>query len=146
MKNRCPPRFKLRWSPSSIPSSLLSTHFPSLPHTKTTIDIFGDMLSYLYTCAKKFIKETHPTISTSAAWTNLRESVTFVISHPNTWDGAKRANLMRAAVYAGLIDEIVVGRAGGRESVIFVPEGEASLHYCLKGVTSPRVRYANSSR
>lgn len=44
---------------------------------------------------------------------------------------------MRAAVYAGLVDDTT----SSSEQVVFVREGEASLHYCLRGETNPKVSY-----
>jgi hypothetical protein len=97
-----------------------------LPPRKSPVHIFGDFLSYLYTCTTSFIKDTHA--NGSALLTHvIPHNVEFVLSHPNGWEGAQQAKMRRAAIYGRLIDDTPEGRARIR----FVTEGEASLHACV---------------
>lgn len=93
------------------------------------IHLFADFMRYLFTCAEKFICETHPTVARS--WSDLKKtgSITFVIAHPNGWEGAQQAKLRRSAVMGGLVPDT----PDGRSRVSFVTEGEASLHFCIRG-------------
>lgn len=84
-------------------------------------------MRYLYDCAERFICGAHPWVITD--WQKLQSTATFVIGHPNGWEGAQQAQLRRAAIMAKLIPD----NADGRERVRFISEGEASLHYCLRG-------------
>ena len=113
--------------PKYMPVKMQSLSLPPLPANKTIVDVFADMLSYLMSCASKFIEDTHPIASRN--WSTLRREATFVIAHPNGWEGIQQAKLRRAAVKAGLVPDT----AAGKSRVVFVTEGEASLHFCVKG-------------
>ena len=113
--------------PKSMPMNLSTSALPALPPNKTITEIFADMFSYLMSCASKFIQDTHPVISRN--WESLRKEATFVIAHPNGWEGAQQSKIKRAAVVAGLVPDTLAGKA----RVVFVTEGEASLHFCVKG-------------
>ena len=120
-------RFKLRMRPKSMPMKLQTSVLPPLPPNKTVTQVFADMLSYLMNCAEKFIQDSHPTISRN--WSSLLHDATFVIAHPNGWEGAQQSKMKRAAAIAGLVPNTLEGKA----RVVFVTEGEASLHFCVKG-------------
>lgn len=66
--------------------------------------------------------------------------MTFVIAHPNGWEGAQQAKLRKSAVLGGLVPDT----AEGRSRVSFVTEGEASLHYCIRGGFIDDVRFYRS--
>ena len=119
--------FKLRLRPRTMPSKLRNAALPSLPGEKTVQDLFADFFRYLNSCAETFIKDSHLTVARS--WEELRKSVTYVIAHPNGWEGPQQTKLRRAAIGAGLVPDTQEGRT----RVVFVSEGEASLHYCIKG-------------
>lgn len=95
-------------------------------------------MAYLLACAERFIQETHPTLNSPGVWAELRRNATFVIAHPNSWDGRQQSKLMQAATHGGLID----GSSKACERIIFVSEGEASLHHCLRTGMIPKVREA----
>lgn len=117
----------MRMVPKSMPTSLRTSSLPPLPHNKAVLEVFGDFLGYLMKCAESFIVDTHATLSRN--WKELRSSAVFVIGHPNGWEGAQQANIRSSAIYAKLVPDT----AEGRSRVRFVTEGEASLHYCLRG-------------
>ncbi|KAJ2932470.1 hypothetical protein H1R20_g4610, partial [Candolleomyces eurysporus] len=118
--------FKLRLRPRTMNLSMNGLRLAPLPSRKSPVHIFGDFLSYLYTCTTSFIKDTHANGSALLAHV-IPHHVEFVLSHPNGWEGAQQAKMRRAAIYGRLIDDTPEGRARIR----FVTEGEASLHACV---------------
>ncbi|KAI5115973.1 hypothetical protein M0805_001504 [Coniferiporia weirii] len=117
--------FKLRMRPDSMPVTQASALQP-LPARKTLVRVFADFLGYLMNCAEKFIRETHLTLSRS--WDTLKDDITFILGHPNGWQGTQQNMMRKAAVMAKMIPDTPQGRS----RVKFVTEGEASLHYCLR--------------
>ena len=103
----------------------------SLPTGKSSEDVFGDFLRYLYKCSRKFIEDTHA--NGKKLWETVEKDIHFVLSHPNGWEGAQQARMRRAAIRGGLIPDTDEGKARIR----FVTEGEASMHACiLSGLAS----------
>lgn len=96
-----------------------------LPHGKSSEDVFGDFLHYLYTCTRKFIEDTHA--NGKKVWRAVEKDINLVLSHPNGWEGAQQSRMRRAAIAGGLIPNTDEGRARVR----FVTEGEASMHACI---------------
>ncbi|KAK0448953.1 uncharacterized protein EV420DRAFT_1566351 [Desarmillaria tabescens] len=96
--------------------STQATDFPPLPPDKDAVSVFADFFKYLFECAKTYILETHP--SATIFWSSVEDSIEFILSHPNNWEGRDQANMRRAAL-------------PGEERVHFVTEGEASLHFCI---------------
>lgn len=134
-----------------MPSALDAATLPPLPGDKNLLQVLSDYIAYLMQCAKKFIIETHATISDS--WDELNQSAVFIIGHPNGWEGAQQQQIRRAAVLGGVVPNTPEGRARVR----FVSEGEASLHFCLSGdllplekvrryILSGKLRLVESSR
>ena len=97
-----------------------------LPRHKSPVHVFGDFLHYLFLCTRSFIIDTHA--NGKALWQAVENTIEFVLSHPNGWEGAQQTKMRRAAVYGGLISDTDEGRARIR----FVTEGEASLHACVQ--------------
>ncbi|KAG2146157.1 uncharacterized protein EDB93DRAFT_1240978 [Suillus bovinus] len=118
--------FKLRLRPKSMKLKMNGMRLSPLPRHKTSVDVFGDFLAYLFRCTKSFIIDTHANGQT--LWHHVESSIEFVLSHPNGWEGAQQTKMRRAAVYGGLIPDTDEGRARIR----FVTEGEASLHACVQ--------------
>ncbi|KAG7093473.1 hypothetical protein E1B28_007149 [Marasmius oreades] len=120
--------FKLHLRPKSTitdaSKTKASNRIPSLPASKSAEDVFADFLEYLFYCAKKYIIEIIPD---SSFWSSVEESIDFVLSHPNGWEGAQQFSMRRAAIEAGLIPDTREGQA----RVTFVTEGEACLHFCI---------------
>jgi hypothetical protein len=84
-------------------------------------------MGYLDRCSKSYISETH--CGSSDVGEKFKGDVVYVLAHPNGWGGVQQAQLRTAAVRAGMVQDTEEGRA----RVVFVTEGEASLHYCLDG-------------
>lgn len=91
-------------------------------------------MAYLLKCTESFIRDTHPTANTG--WRGLIRKATFIIGHPNGWEGAQQGKLRQAAILGGLVPDT----PEGRQRVSFVSEGEASLHFCMKGGAVNQVR------
>ena len=113
--------------PKSLPMQLLTSPLPPLPPSKSLTEVFGDYLAYLVSCVKSSLLDTRPTLRDTVP--ELLDNATFIIAHPNGWEGVHQTKLRNAAIYAKLIPDTPEGRS----RVIFVSEGEASLHFCLKG-------------
>jgi hypothetical protein len=129
-------RFKLHLRPRTLASShIRDDDIPPLPQDKTAEEILGDFINYLYTSTQKYIKESHP--AGAAFWKSVENTVEYVLSLPNGWEGSQQAQMRRAAIKAGL----VANDAQAQERISFVTEGEASLHYCIqKGITKEAVQ------
>jgi hypothetical protein len=99
-----------------------------LPPGKDIVNIYADFMAYLLECTRKYFCDHFP--RGTERWDDLFPRARFIIAHPNGWEGLPHSKLRRAAVLGGLI------RGGNitmvdRSRIYFVPEGEASLHYCL---------------
>jgi len=93
--------------------------------------VYADFLRYLLECTAQFIQESH--LEGKKIWAANKDSVYFVLSHPNGWGGREQTLMRGASVLAGLIPNTPSGHA----RVSFVTEGEASLHFAIQqGVLS----------
>lgn len=97
------------------------------------VDAFADFLKYMNQCARLYIEETHVDgVSLLASG-----KVEYILTHPNSWEGAQQTLMRKAAVQAGLIAENPRDQA----RISFVTEGEASLKFCIdKGLMNGSIR------
>ena len=102
-------------------------NIPPLPQGKTVVDVFADFLAYLVSCARTYISETSVATGQSL-WDSMKDSIEFVLTHPNGWEGRQQSQMRQAAIIAGLVPDT----PAGRERIHFVNEGEAGLHYCAQ--------------
>ncbi|KAH6910163.1 hypothetical protein BKA70DRAFT_1466549 [Coprinopsis sp. MPI-PUGE-AT-0042] len=123
--------FKLHMRPRGQRSNILTPAIPPLPLNKTVVMVFADFLKYLHDCARAYIQETHA--GGVSLWNTVADNITFVLTHPNGWEGPQQAQMREAAILAGLIPETAEGRA----RITFVTEGEASLHFCINNNLAP---------
>ncbi|KAF9523382.1 hypothetical protein CPB83DRAFT_799420 [Crepidotus variabilis] len=115
----------------------VDSYVPPLPPNTTVVDIFADFLSYLFSCAREYIKDSHPT--GQAVWSSSirTNGIDFVISHPNGWEGKEQAQMRKAVVKAKLVPDT----DDGHSRVSFVTEGEASLHFAIEsGILAENVQ------
>ncbi|KAI5116259.1 hypothetical protein M0805_008164, partial [Coniferiporia weirii] len=117
--------FKLRLRPRRMELDMNGMRLSPLPAGKSSEDVFGDFLHYLFTCTRKFIEDTHA--NGKKIWRAVEKDINFVLSHPNGWEGAQQSRMRRSAISGGLIPNTDEGRARIR----FVTEGEASMHACI---------------
>ncbi|PFH47026.1 hypothetical protein AMATHDRAFT_153146 [Amanita thiersii Skay4041] len=120
--------FKLYLRPSHLEREHASEidQIPKLPKNKTAIQIYSDLLAYLYNCTKRYVTERQG----EKLWNSMASNIYYVLSHPNGWEGKQQAEMRHAAVVAGLVPN----EAEGRKRVSFVTEGEASLHFCINRI------------
>ena len=85
----------------------LLEHLPAVPSGKTIVDVFADVLRYLFDCTKTFIEQHHP--AGDLLWTSVKSNTEFVLSHPNGWKGAQQTQMRRAAIQAGLVPDPETG-------------------------------------
>ncbi|KAK7032185.1 hypothetical protein VNI00_013359 [Paramarasmius palmivorus] len=119
--------FKLHLRPKHLATSHVQDNdLPPLPPSKTALDVFADFLHYLHTHSIDYIKKSRD----PQFWSSIENSIDYVLTHPNGWEGPQQALMRQAAIRAGLITN-----ADDESRLQFVTEGEASLHYCInKGI------------
>ncbi|KAK0481095.1 hypothetical protein EDD18DRAFT_1203722 [Armillaria luteobubalina] len=117
--------FKLRLRPPSTTSDEVTQEISSLPDEMDVVAVFADFYAYLFECTKTFILDTHQ--NAASIWKSVEDSIEFVLSHPNGWEGSQQSKMREAAIDAGLIPN----DDGGHLRIHFVTEGEASLHFCV---------------
>ncbi|PBK65457.1 hypothetical protein ARMSODRAFT_1006578 [Armillaria solidipes] len=125
-------KFKLHLRPPAkdAKSDKISQAISPLPPGKDVVTLFADFYAYLFECAKTFIQQTHP--SGVTFWSSIEDSIEFILSHPNGWEGRQQERMRKAVVQAGLVNDDTKNT-----HVHFVTEGEASLHFCIqKGLSS----------
>lgn len=89
------------------------------------VAVFTDFYVYLFECMRTFILDTHQNIT--SIWKSVEDSIEFVFSHPNRWEGSQQNKMHEVAIDVGLIPDDDTGHS----RVHFVTEGEASLHFCV---------------
>ncbi|KAK0212140.1 hypothetical protein DFS33DRAFT_1389252 [Desarmillaria ectypa] len=125
-------KFKLHLRPPAkdAKSDNINQAISSLPPGKDVLMLFADFYAYLFQCAKTFIQQTHP--SGVTFWSSIEDSIEFILSHPNGWEGGQQEQMREAVVQGGLVSD-----DAKNTRVHFVTEGEASLHFCIqKGLSS----------
>ncbi|PFH48903.1 hypothetical protein AMATHDRAFT_5374 [Amanita thiersii Skay4041] len=101
---------------------------PPLPRNKSANEIFGDLLKYLYESTRRYIQERQG----ASLWESVENSIEYVLSHPNGWEGQQQNQMRKAAVFAGLVSN----DSEAMQRISFVTEGEASLCFCLNTIPS----------
>ncbi|KAG1799634.1 hypothetical protein EV424DRAFT_1332401 [Suillus variegatus] len=113
------------WSRHLVANHITDDDIPPLPRGKNVVEVLGDFMQYLFRCARSYIEEAHS--NGSVLWRALENSIEFVLTHPNGWEGPQQTQIRLAAVLGGLIPSTEDGMA----RVHLLTEGEASLHYCI---------------
>ncbi|KAI9573190.1 hypothetical protein HD554DRAFT_2059660 [Boletus coccyginus] len=125
---------KLEWWKLHLRAKhLASSHvkdedIPPLPQGRSAIQVLGDFMRYLFSCARNYIIESHA--SGASMWRSMENKIEFILTHPNGWEGLQQQHIRRAAEIAGLVP-------GGEENsgrIHLLTEGEASLHFCVTHV------------
>lgn len=119
--------FKLHLNPKTMELNTNGLQLGSIPKFMTPIAVFADFLEYMLDCVIQYLNESYPTNSVKKYWDKVKKRSKFVITHPNAWGGAQQQLLRQAAILARLIPN--GEKHQGR--LIFLTEGEASLHGCL---------------
>ncbi|CAE6494346.1 unnamed protein product [Rhizoctonia solani] len=116
-------RFKLHMHPSEMREKY-SIKLEPLPNGVTLPQIYADFMNYLLKHTEPFFKDR--IVDGPTVWEGYKDSITFVIAHPNGWGIREQEFLRKAAIEGGL-----VGASNAKTQVRFVSEAEASVHYCL---------------
>ena len=115
-------RWKLHLNPKHLVSVInLNGDLPPLPPGKSAVDVLADFIKYLSHCAKTYIEERH----LSFTWAAHENSIEYILTHPNGWEGVQQHLYRQAVERAGLIP----GTPEGRSRVHLLTEGEAILHF-----------------
>jgi len=122
-------RFKLHLRSKGVEGP--TDNVPPLPPNKTVVEVFADFLQYLLTCSETFINQNYA--NGPDLWASVKDTIDFVLSHPNGWEGREQSQMRRAALLSGLVPDTMAGHS----RITFVTEGEASLHFTIeKGILS----------
>ncbi|KAG2116943.1 hypothetical protein DEU56DRAFT_931625 [Suillus clintonianus] len=105
-------------------SHIREDDIPSLPRGKSAVEVLADFMRYLFQCARTYIQESHLNF-----WRSVENSIEFVLTHPNGWEGQQQQQIRRAVELAGLISS-----KEEQSHVHLLTEGEASLHFCVTNV------------
>ncbi|KAF8552294.1 hypothetical protein OG21DRAFT_1511667 [Imleria badia] len=123
--------WKLHLRPKHLASSINSSDdLPPLPSGKSAVDILTDFIKYLFDCAKTYIQEHHLALT----WSSIEDSIEYIFTHPNGWEGLQQQLYRRAVERAGLIPRTPEGRS----RVHMLTEGEASLHFCVPNLLTAK--------
>ena len=95
-----------------------------LPKGKTIVDVFADLMRYLFESTKTLFKTSES--GGELKWASVSDSIELVLTHPNGWGGPEQAQLRTAAIRAGIVPDT----PDGHSRVRFVTEGEASFNFC----------------
>ncbi|KAG6375698.1 hypothetical protein JVT61DRAFT_3273 [Boletus reticuloceps] len=116
--------WKLRLRPKHLASSINNDNdLPPLPSGKSAVDVLTDFIEYLFHCAKTYITERH----LAFPWSSFEDSIEYIFTHPNGWEGVQQQLYRHAIERAGLIPST----PDGQSRVHMLTEGEASLHFCI---------------
>ena len=124
----------MHWSPETGASKLVKDKFPPLPLYRSIVDIIADFPRYLFQCASSYIKEAHA--NGEDLWSSVKDEITFVLTHPNGWEKFQQSQLQQAALLAGLITDDEEGYV----RILFLTQGEASLHFAIQNGLSVKVK------
>ncbi|KIK93924.1 hypothetical protein PAXRUDRAFT_486029 [Paxillus rubicundulus Ve08.2h10] len=130
---------KLQWWKLHLrPKHMASFHIkdgdiPPLPQRKTAVQVLGDFMRYLFTCARTHIVESHA--NGASLWRSVENRIEFVLTHPNGWEGLQQQQIRQAAELAGLIPSGDKHQARIR----LLTEGEASLHFFVNNPLASEV-------
>ena len=111
--------------PTQPPAELKEHMSTKLPLGKTIIDVFSDMMVYLFNSTKTLFISSDPTAE--HRWNSVSSEIELVLTHPNGWGGPQQSQLRTAAVRAGIVPDTQEGLS----RVHFVTEGEASFNFCV---------------
>ncbi|KAI0708747.1 hypothetical protein C8T65DRAFT_740129 [Cerioporus squamosus] len=119
--------FKLHLRPDTLDTAEVNKEkIPPLPAGKTVVQVLADFMRYMVDCARTYISESEA--SGESLWNSVKDTVDFVLCHPNGWEGLQQSKMRQAAILAGLVPET----PEGHDRVHFVSEGEAGLHFCVQ--------------
>ncbi|KAG8893586.1 hypothetical protein FRB99_001857, partial [Tulasnella sp. 403] len=124
--------FKILLRPKELANPPAGMPVIQLPSNRSVVDVLSDFLGYMNRCAQEYIIRVHS--DGNHIWSSLGTEATYILTHPNGWEGFQQGQMREAAVRGGLVPDTPEGR--GR--IQFLTEGEASFHWCVDiGLTGP---------
>ncbi|EIW80597.1 hypothetical protein CONPUDRAFT_154623 [Coniophora puteana RWD-64-598 SS2] len=72
-------------------SHIKDSDIPPLPAGVSALQVLADFMAYLYHCARTYITESHATGRDFLA--SFSDSIDFVLSHPNGWEGSQQTQI-----------------------------------------------------
>ncbi|EJD00154.1 uncharacterized protein FOMMEDRAFT_159802 [Fomitiporia mediterranea MF3/22] len=127
--------FKMHLRPSNMRINTNGLSLGTLPPKMTPVEAMGHFLRYLYKETINYIEKYEP--HGSELIKSFEERISFVLSHPNGWEGLQQQRMRSAAVFGGLVPNGITGHA----RLKFVTEGEASALACLaNGLCPPNLQ------
>jgi len=128
-------RWKLHLRPKHLASSInRNKDLPPLPSGKSADNVLTDFIKYLFECVKTHIHKHH----LAFPWSSVRNSIEFILTHPNGWEGVQQQRYRRAIARAGLVP----ATREGQSRVHMLTEGEASLHFCVASLLNATINQA----
>jgi hypothetical protein len=97
-----------------------------LPLNKPCVEIFGDLLHYIFECTTTYIRETHPRRQTF--WDNFGDETRtyFVLTHSNGCsEGPQQTTMRKAAIRGGLVPNDAVA-----DKPVYLVTGERQALDC----------------
>ncbi|KAG8924409.1 hypothetical protein FRC02_010453 [Tulasnella sp. 418] len=113
---------KLLLTPDFLAHQLLRAPKTEMPRNKKPVEIIADFLRYMHNLSLKHFYETMNLDRNS-----MGDRVIYIFSHPNGWNTSQNPLIREASILAGLVPD----SDEGNSRIIFVSEGEASLHWCI---------------
>ncbi|OAX34642.1 hypothetical protein K503DRAFT_859084 [Rhizopogon vinicolor AM-OR11-026] len=120
---------KLEWWKLHLRAEHLSSShireddIPSLPQGKSAVQVLADFMRYLFQCARTYIEESHLNL-----WRSVENSIEFVLTHPNGWEGPQQQQIRRAAELAAVSDFPVEEEVqSGNQGVVIVDAGGGTI-------------------
>ena len=80
---------------------------------------------YLFICAHNYIIETYA--NGDSMWRSIKDSIKFILTHPNGWEDLQQQQIHHATEITGLIP----GENEHVNQIHLLTEGEVSLHFCV---------------
>jgi len=103
---------------------------PPLPNNVTLTQVYTAYMKYLYDHAKSFFISS--SVDGQRIWNKLGNNAVIVLATPNSWDVVEQGFLKEAAIAAGLFPGTF-----SQSRLLFVTEGEASVHHVLHHASGP---------
>ena len=67
-----------------------------LPRGKTIVDVFADLMRYLFDSTKALFKTSEP--NGELRWNSVSSNIELVLTHPNGWGGPQQAQILESVL------------------------------------------------
>ncbi|KAG8903283.1 hypothetical protein FRB99_003524 [Tulasnella sp. 403] len=133
--------FKLHMCPASMGSPPVEIPPLTLPPELTATRVMAAFLRYMKRAVQQAVQKDNK--GGDKLWDQLQHGISYILCHPNGWEGPQQTELRQAAVWAELIPDTPEGQS----HLMLTSEGEASFHWCVnQGLVKPSNVDQESSR